>query len=189
MRLKKQLSSTRSAQRSSSPETKKNTQEDENEQIEQSCCRTPFFIKLLRYNAPERYYLFVGCVCSFLFGGVEPAVGLIYSIIYGLFAVPSLEDQASKGRDLSLSIFGIYVFAGIAQLLSTVTFTKSGEALTLRMRLLAFEAMLRQEIGWFDYEKNNVGSLVTRLSSDTAALKVTLGINIVSLIWIASSRA
>jgi hypothetical protein len=32
--------------------------------------------------------------------------------------------------------------------------------------------MLRQEMSYFDYEANSVGALVTRLSSDAAALKV-----------------
>ena len=144
----------------------------EEENVKQACCHVPFFIKLLRWNAPEKYYLFIGCLCSLLFGAVEPAVGYIYSIIYGLFAIPNLEDQSSKTRSLSLTIFGIYVFAGLAQFLSTLTFAKSGEALTLRMRLKTFDAMLRREISWFDSEKNSIGSLITRLASDTAAMKV-----------------
>ncbi len=123
-------------------------------------------------NSPEKFYLILGSVCALLYGGVEPAVGLIYSMIYGLLANPNLEIQSLQTRNLSLGIFGIYVFAGIVQFLSTVTFAKAGEALTLRMRLFTFEAMLRREISWFDDEKNSVGSLVTRLSNDTAALKV-----------------
>ena len=35
--------------------------------------------------------------------------------------------------------------------------------------------MLRQEIGWFDLDENNLGALVTRLSSDAAALKGLTG--------------
>ena len=101
-----------------------------------SCCRTPFFFKLLKLNSPEKFDLLIGSICSLLFGGVEPAVGLVYSIVYGLLANPNLEDQSTRTRYLSLSIFGIYVFAGICQFLSTVTFAKSGEALTLRMRLI-----------------------------------------------------
>jgi ATP-binding cassette subfamily B (MDR/TAP) protein 1 len=137
-----------------------------------SCFHTPFFIKLLKLNSPEKFYLIVGSVCALLYGAVEPAVGLVYSMVYGLLANPNVDIQSSRTRDLSLGIFGIYVLAGIVQFLSTVTFAKAGEALTLRMRLFTFEAMLRREISWFDDEKNSVGSLVTRLSNDTAALKV-----------------
>ncbi|CAF1582735.1 unnamed protein product [Rotaria magnacalcarata] len=136
---------------------------------------TPFFIKLLKLNSPEKLYLIVGSLCAILYGCVEPVVGLMYSMIYGLLANPNLEIQSLRTQNLSLGILGIYVFAGIVQFLSTVTFAKAGEALTLRMRLLTFEAMLRREIGWFDDEKNSVGSLITRLSTDTAALRNLTG--------------
>ena len=146
--------------------------EKNSKKLSRFCFHTPFFIKLLKLNSPEKFYLIVGSVCALLYGAVEPAVGLIYSMVYGLLANPNVEIQSSRTRNLSLGIFGIYVLAGIVQFLSTVTFAKAGEALTLRMRLFTFEAMLRREISWFDDEKNSVGSLVTRLSNDTAALKV-----------------
>jgi ATP-binding cassette subfamily B (MDR/TAP) protein 1 len=47
----------------------------------------------------------------------------------------------------------------------------------MRMRIISFVSMLRQEIGWFDKEENNLGALVTRLSSDTSSLKVNGYIN------------
>jgi ATP-binding cassette subfamily B (MDR/TAP) protein 1 len=42
----------------------------------------------------------------------------------------------------------------------------------MRMRIISFASMLRQEIGWFDREENTIGALVTQLSSDTSNLKV-----------------
>ena len=50
-------------------------------------------------------------------------------------------------------------------------FSVAGERLTLRMRRLAFEAMLRQEIGWFDDPRNSTGALCARLSADAAAIQ------------------
>ena len=50
-------------------------------------------------------------------------------------------------------------------------FTVAGEHLTLRMRKMAFEAMLRQEMGWFDHPSNNTGALCSRLSADAAAIQ------------------
>jgi hypothetical protein len=66
----------------------------------------------------------------------------------------------------------IGVGGGICQCISSIAFAKSGEALTMRMRIISFGSMLRQEIGWFDREENNLGALVTRLSSDASSLKV-----------------
>ncbi len=147
--------------------------EERGENFWHSIFHAPFFVKLLKLNAPEKFSLLLGSICALLYGAVEPAVGLVYSMIYGLLANPNLEIQSLRTRNLSLGIFAIYVGAGLAQFLSTITFTRAGEALTLRARLVTFESMLRREISWFDDEKNSVGSLITRLANDTALLKVS----------------
>jgi ATP-binding cassette subfamily B (MDR/TAP) protein 1 len=84
-------------------------------------------------------------------------------------------------------IFIIGFTGGVSQFLSTVGFSKSGEELTMRMRKMTFSAMLRQEMSYFDYEANSVGALVTRLSSDAAALKVNNNFVEVSTTYICSS--
>ena len=53
-------------------------------------------------------------------------------------------------------------------------FTVAAERLTLRMRRMAFEAMLRQEIGWFDRPDNSTGSLCAKLS-ETAKVQAATG--------------
>jgi ATP-binding cassette subfamily B (MDR/TAP) protein 1 len=47
----------------------------------------------------------------------------------------------------------------------------AGVRLTERLRVASFSAMLRQEIGWFDEEKNSVGTLCARLSGDAASVQ------------------
>jgi ATP-binding cassette subfamily B (MDR/TAP) protein 1 len=76
-------------------------------------------------------------------------------------------------RNYALIIFATGVAGGICQCISSIAFSKSGEALTMRMRIISFASILRQEIGWFDREENKIGALVTQLSSDTSNLKVT----------------
>ncbi len=43
--------------------------------------------------------------------------------------------------------------------------------MTKRLRARAFEAMLRQEIDWFDDKDNNVGKLCTQLAVDASAVR------------------
>lgn len=50
-------------------------------------------------------------------------------------------------------------------------FAKSGELLTRRLRKVGFQAMLRQEIGWFDEPMNSPGALTTRLASDASMVQ------------------
>lgn len=50
-------------------------------------------------------------------------------------------------------------------------FAKSGELLTRRLRKLGFQAMLKQEIGWFDDPKNSPGALTTRLATEASMVQ------------------
>lgn len=43
--------------------------------------------------------------------------------------------------------------------------------MTRRLRKLGFQAMLRQEIGWFDDARNSPGALTTRLSTDASMIQ------------------
>lgn len=56
-------------------------------------------------------------------------------------------------------------------LLQTHLFSLAGVRLTARLRVAAFSAILRQEVGWFDDERNSVGTLCARLSGDAASVQ------------------
>jgi hypothetical protein len=51
----------------------------------------------------------------------------------------------------------------------------SGENLTKRVRSLCFKQLLKQEIGFFDDQNNNVGKLCTKLAVEAAAVQ---GVNL-----------
>lgn len=44
----------------------------------------------------------------------------------------------------------------------------AGEKLTQRLRHRMFDAMLKQEMGWYDNKDNAVGSLCARLAGEAA---------------------
>ncbi|PSN32510.1 hypothetical protein C0J52_16611 [Blattella germanica] len=54
-------------------------------------------------------------------------------------------------------------------------FNLAGVRLTERLRIAVFSAILRQEISWFDEEKNSVGVLCARLSGDAASVQGATG--------------
>ena len=47
----------------------------------------------------------------------------------------------------------------------------SGENLTKRLRARGFQTILKQEIGWFDDQTNNVGSLCTKLATEASSVQ------------------
>lgn len=156
----------------SDPDLEETTLDDSSGNKKKKRCRVPFAWKILRLNAPEWPWITMGIVCSLIYGAAQPLFALFFAQIYGLFAEPDLEEQKRLTRVYAIIIFFIGFIKGIVQLLSSVGFAKSGEELTMRMRKLTFSAMLRQEIGYFDYETNSVGVLITRLSADASSLKV-----------------
>lgn len=97
---------------------------------------------------------------------------MFFTEIYSFFSEPDVAKANLLTRNYALAIFFTGLGGGICQGLSTIAFAMSGEALTMRIRQISFQAMLRQEISWFDREDNSLGALVTRLSSDAASLKV-----------------
>ena len=52
-----------------------------------------------------------------------------------------------------------------------ICFDVAGERLTARLRSRSFKTMLRQEIGWYDEERNSTGALTTRLANDAGQVK------------------
>ncbi|CAF3665821.1 unnamed protein product, partial [Rotaria sp. Silwood1] len=131
----------------------------------------PFIYKILKFNIPEWYWILLGTIVSLGFGTTQPFFGWISSNIYRSYAIPDHQEQERLIRIYTIICFCIGLGAGMSQFISSICFAKSGEALTMRMRKLTFSAMLRQEMSYFDHESNTVGALVTRLSSDSSALK------------------
>ncbi|KAJ7408592.1 Multidrug resistance protein 1A [Willisornis vidua] len=62
-----------------------------------------------------------------------------------------------------------------SEIIGGFTFGKAGEILTMRLRFMAFKAMLRQDMGWFDNTKNSTGALTTRLANDASQVKGATG--------------
>ena len=140
--------------------------------------RTPFLYKISKLNMPEWRWILLGTLISLLYGSTNPLYGLIFSNLYSAFGEPDVHKQESATRTYAGIGFCIGIASGLAQFLTSYSFAKSGEALTMRMRKLTFSAMLRQEMSYFDQEANSTGALVTRLSSDASALKVIMNIHL-----------
>uniref|UniRef100_A0A8D3E5A2 ATP-binding cassette, sub-family B (MDR/TAP), member 4 n=1 Tax=Scophthalmus maximus TaxID=52904 RepID=A0A8D3E5A2_SCOMX len=68
-----------------------------------------------------------------------------------------------------------------SKIITGFCFGKSGEILTLKLRLGAFKAMMRQDLGWYDNSKNSVGALTTRLATDAAQVQGATGVRMATL--------
>lgn len=132
----------------------------------------PFLLQALRLNSKEWPWILLGSIGAIMFGAVQPLFALLVSEIFYLFGQKNFEEESKSISLYAGLIFLIGVGGGVGQLLIAIGFSKSGEALTMRLRKITFAAILRQEISFFDCKSNSTGALVTRLSSDASALKV-----------------
>ena len=87
------------------------------------------------------------------------------------FAEPD-KDKMEADSELYAGLMALLgLVVGIANLLMNFYLAKAGENLTMRLRQLTFSAMLRQEIGWYDDKKNQVGALTSRLATEASLVR------------------
>uniref|UniRef100_A0A3B4BAP2 Uncharacterized protein n=1 Tax=Periophthalmus magnuspinnatus TaxID=409849 RepID=A0A3B4BAP2_9GOBI len=129
-------------------------------QVEDNAPPVSFF-QVMRLNASELPYIVVGVICAIINGAMQPLFAILFSKII------TVSKKVFKGP--------ILCKVGYYELLPGFCFGKSGELLTLKLRLKAFTAIMRQDLGWFDDHKNSVGALTTRLATDAAQVQGAAG--------------
>ncbi|KAM9308182.1 ATP-binding cassette sub-family B member 5 [Gastrophryne carolinensis] len=133
------------------------------------------FLKLLKLNHSEWPYILVGTIAALINGGAHPVFCIFFAKIIALFGIPD-PDTIKRESDLYCIIFGVIGFISFfTYFLQGFMFGRSGEVLTMRLRQMAFKAMLRQDIAWFDDKKNNTGALTTRLSMEASQIQTATG--------------
>ncbi|XP_032552546.1 ATP-binding cassette sub-family B member 5 [Chiroxiphia lanceolata] len=133
------------------------------------------YLKILALNKPEWLYVLVGVIAAAVIGGVHPAFAVIFGKIIGAFQErdPIKRNKNTLVLSLMFLLLGVIILA--AYIIQGFMFGKSGEMLTMRLRSLSFKALLQQDIGWYDDQKNAVGVLLTRLATDASQVKGATG--------------
>ncbi|THD22088.1 Multidrug resistance protein 1 [Fasciola hepatica] len=137
--------------------------------------RSPIF-RILKMNRTELGYIIGGCVASLIAGAVQPSFALLYSQMFQIF---TYANDPEKMRS-QVSIFAaLMVFLGCLRFLGMLGqgffFGVSGERLTRRVRGMLFQAIMRQEIGWFDRTENQPGTLTAVLATEASKMKSLSG--------------
>ncbi|NXN00221.1 MDR1 protein, partial [Sylvia borin] len=133
------------------------------------------YLKILALNKPEWFYVLMGVIAAAVIGAVHPAFAVIFGKIIGAFQETDPVKRSKNTVVLSLIFLLLGVIILAAYIVQGFMFGKSGETLTMRLRSLSFRALLQQEIGWYDDQKNAVGVLLTRLATDASQVKGATG--------------
>ncbi|XP_028672963.1 ATP-binding cassette, sub-family B (MDR/TAP), member 4 [Erpetoichthys calabaricus] len=170
--------SQKSAEKVETPEEK--ADEQATGSSDENIKRASFFT-VLKLNKTEWPYLAVGTFCALVNGGIQPAFAIIFSRVIEVFAETNKEIMQQRSYMFSLLFLALGGISFFTFFFQGYCFGKAGEVLTMRLRLQAFKAMLRQDLSWFDDHKNNTGALTTRLATDAAQVQGASGARLATI--------
>ncbi|XP_036912141.1 ATP-binding cassette sub-family B member 5 [Sturnira hondurensis] len=132
-------------------------------------------LKIFKLNKSEWPSVVLGTLASVLNGAVHPIFSVIFAKIITMF---ENDDKTTLKHDAEMYsmvfvILGVTCF--ISYFIQGLFYGRAGEILTMRLRHLAFKAMLYQDISWFDDKENNTGALTTILAIDIAQIQGATG--------------
>ncbi|XP_034142772.1 bile salt export pump [Esox lucius] len=131
--------------------------------------------RILKYNKSEWPYMLIGSIGAAINGSVNPIYAILFSQILGTFSILDVDEQRVQINGICILFCAVAVTSFFSQFLQGYAFGKSGELLTRRLRKVGFQAMLRQEVAWFDDPRNSPGALTTRLASDASMVQGATG--------------
>ncbi|KAI9142822.1 multidrug resistance protein 1 [Paraphysoderma sedebokerense] len=130
--------------------------------------------------------LVIGIIAAAVNGAVLPTFGVILGEVLSIF---QLKGQALTDKAIfwSLIFVGLMAANFVINVLQFGCFGTAGERLTYRIRSMTFKAMLRQEMGWYDDEKNGTGSLTAQLAEQSDKIQGLTGPNLANILQLCVS--
>ncbi|XP_015248371.1 PREDICTED: multidrug resistance protein 1-like [Cyprinodon variegatus] len=137
--------------------------------------------RVLRLNASEWPYILVGLICAIINGAMQPIFAVLFSKIITVFVETDPNLIRNRANFFSLMFVVMGVVSLFTMFLQGFCFGKSGEVLTLKLRLGAFKAMMRQVMDSIDVKQLNIHWLRSQIgivSQEPVLFNCTLAENI-----------
>ncbi|XP_010365033.2 ATP-binding cassette sub-family B member 5 [Rhinopithecus roxellana] len=132
-------------------------------------------LKILKLNKSEWPFVVLGTLASVLNGTVHPVFSIIFAKIITMFGNKDKTTLKHDAEMYSMIFVILGVICFVSYFMQGLFYGRAGEILTMRLRHLAFKAMLYQDIAWFDEKENSTGSLTAILAIDTAQIQGATG--------------
>lgn len=139
-------------------------------------------INLMKMNSKEWPYIVTGTIASCIVGASFPAFAVLFGEMYGILSLDDPVEVQKNANFYSILFLGLGVSTGISTFIQTYMFNFAGVKLTSRLRSMTFNAMMSQEMGWFDDARNAVGALCARLAGDCASVQGATGSRVGSIV-------
>ncbi|PZC77504.1 hypothetical protein B5X24_HaOG200315 [Helicoverpa armigera] len=137
--------------------------------------------QILKLCGPEKWLMIAGVLSAIAVGSSFPTFAILFGETYGYLESPDNDWVRGQTNVIAVLFLLVGVYTGVGIFFQIFIFNLTGVRLTARLRVAAFESMLKQEIGWFDDARNGVGALSARLASDAAAVQGATGTRIGAL--------
>ncbi|KAJ5168928.1 leptomycin B resistance protein pmd1 [Penicillium canariense] len=123
-------------------------------------------------NLKELPIISLGLVCSIIAGFEEPISAILFGKAITAIALPPSEGSLLRRRAglWSLMFLVLALVECLVFIIQGVAFAYCSERLVYRARYRALEAILRQEISFFEKEENSIGALTSLLSVESTNL-------------------
>ncbi|KAF9533188.1 multidrug resistance protein 1 [Crepidotus variabilis] len=123
-----------------------------------------------------------GIIAAICTGVVYPAFGIVFSKGITGFSLTDPHERRHAGDRNALYFFIIAILSTLAIGFQNYLFGYAAAVLTSRLRKLSFKAILRQDIEFFDEEKNSTGSLTSSLSDNPQKVNGLAGITLGAIV-------
>ncbi len=139
---------------------------------------------IARFNSSEWLIMSVGFVFTAIAGAAQPVQGVFFAkSIIALSQPLILRHQIRHDVDFWALMYLMLAFVDlIAMVIQGIAFAYCSESLVQRARDGAFRRFLRQDISFFDEDKNSTGALTSFLSTETTHISSISGATLGTLI-------
>ncbi|KAI9333111.1 P-loop containing nucleoside triphosphate hydrolase protein [Obelidium mucronatum] len=169
---------------------KKKAEEEEKKKAEKERLKRGLpLLRLYGMNGGEWWLLLLGSIMSAGNGIVFPMFSLIFSEIINVFGNPNDGERNDGIRFWSIMFVIISCGSFVVNAVSIICFGTAGERLTRKLREKSFEALLRQEIAYFDDEKHSTGIITGQLSEDAFQVQGLVGQSMATIVQLSASIA
>ncbi|CAG8757093.1 7511_t:CDS:2, partial [Acaulospora morrowiae] len=140
-------------------------EEESKEKVKQSA---PFG-RVFKLQRPEYLMMFFGAINAAVNGAIMPLFSIIFATLLDVFSKTDRPHELRHDANFWALMFVLLAIASfIANFFQNFSFILSGEKLTKRLRTITFEKLLKQDIGYFDDERNSTGVLTSKLAIDAS---------------------
>ena len=131
--------------------------------------------RIWQYSKPEWSLIAAGAFASCCKGPVMPLIAVFFSEMIATWYESDTDKLMEDATKWSYFLYAGGLLCLVTETAQKGIFETVGEKLTTRLRGDLFRGILRQDITWFEDEKNNAGSLSSRLSTEVKLVRQVTG--------------